>query len=159
MVLGCRFLDNYVDENNYSIAQQISFTHGDYNEVVAGKNVRRVWFQLVDMSKDTSLQGFNPPGRRFIPVIDENTVFTEVEVQVTLTSINSANVYTIPSSSTFANPSDSDWSICNFDVDQSWGLKGTVQAKVEVRIKEGTEVKRRYTAIVPNALRIMPVGV
>lgn len=159
MVLGCRFLDNYVDENNYSIAQQISFTHGDYNEVVAGKNVRRVWFQLVDMSKDTSLQGFNPPGRRFIPVVDSETVLTDVEVQVTLTSINSANVYTVSSTSAFASLNDTDWSICNFDVDQSWGLKGTVQAKVEVRIKQSGTVVKRYTAIVPNALRIMPVGV
>lgn len=159
MVLGCRFLDNYVDENNYSIAQQISFTQGDYNDVVGGKNVRRVWFQLVDMSKDTSLQGFNPPGRRFIPVVDSATTKEEIEIQVTLTSINSANVYTMPSSSTFANPIDSDWSISYFDVDQSWGLKGTVQAKVEVRIKDAGSVVKRYTAIVPNALRIMPVGV
>lgn len=58
MLLSARILTDVTGVNSFGHAQQAVFTEGD------GPNI---YFQLIDQSLDRSEQGFNPPGRRYVP--------------------------------------------------------------------------------------------
>lgn len=58
MLLSARILNNVSGVNAFSSVSVMEFTEGD------GPTI---YFQLVDLSSDRADQGFNPPGRRYIP--------------------------------------------------------------------------------------------
>lgn len=58
MLLSIRFLLDVGSVNIYSYTQQIEISAGDTQDL---------YFQIVDLSVDRAEQGFNPPGRRYMP--------------------------------------------------------------------------------------------
>lgn len=74
MLLSARILSNVFDVNNFSYESSYRFVTG---------NTEAIYFQLVDLAKDSRQQGFNPPGRRYIP-LDSNATLS-----VTIKSVDS----------------------------------------------------------------------
>lgn len=58
MLLSARMINDVSGVNAFTPVSVLEFTEGD---------APTIYFQLVDLSKDKSEQGFNPPGRRYIP--------------------------------------------------------------------------------------------
>lgn len=58
MNLSARVLKNVANVNSFDYSTQLEFSQG---EAVT------VYLQLIDRNKDVSGQGFNPPGRRYVP--------------------------------------------------------------------------------------------
>lgn len=58
MQLSARLLNDVASVNSYEVASALEFTAGD---------TQTVYFQLIDASLDRTEQGYNPPGRRYMP--------------------------------------------------------------------------------------------
>lgn len=58
MLLSARMLNAVTSVNDFEVVQAVQFTQGDTVDV---------YFQLVDVTKDRSAQGFSPTGRRYVP--------------------------------------------------------------------------------------------
>lgn len=58
MLLTARPLNDVQTVNSFEAVDQLSWTEGD---------ALFIHFQLVDASLDTHLQGYEPPGRRYVP--------------------------------------------------------------------------------------------
>lgn len=74
MLLSARMLKNVASVNLFAYTDVVKFTEGD-NPVV--------YFQLVDLDQDRSLDGYNPPGKRFCPAATST-------LQVSIVSIDNA---------------------------------------------------------------------
>lgn len=88
MVLSARMLGNVDSVNDFSYVQSVEMTQGDAGDI---------FFQLIDLTKDSSLQGYKPAGRRFMPAaaatlsvrldnLDDNIALTRSAVQAFPTS-------------------------------------------------------------------------
>jgi len=58
MLLGARMLIDVQGVNSFEVTPAAEFYAGD---------PATVYFQLIDQSLDRSIDGFNPPGRRYMP--------------------------------------------------------------------------------------------
>jgi len=118
MLLSCRILQDAVTVNSFEYASQVSWTEGSPQVVT---------FQLIDASLDTSIQGFNPPGRRYMP--DSGAT-----LQVTLESIDEAKRVT----KTAYNPFASDTSIWAISILSTDTIRGAPQMRLV--LTEGSDV-------------------
>ena len=76
MLLSCRFLNDVQNVNSFRYTDAIEFYTGD---------LQNVYIQLIDASVDTSAQGFNPSGRRYMPAAGS-------QLRVTLQNVDDLKV-------------------------------------------------------------------
>lgn len=125
MLLACRFLVDVANVNSFdAVAPSISMNAGD---------TQALYFQLVDASVDRKDQGFNPPGRRYIPVAGAtvSVTFTNTDTgpDVCVTEfggkrINPSVQATVARAA--SNPFAQDTSIWKVQILGTDALKGTV---------------------------------
>jgi hypothetical protein len=129
MLLACRFLSDVASVNSFdSVAPSLSMNQGDSQPL---------YFQLADASVDRKDQGFNPPGRRYIPASGAtvSVTFTNVDTgaDVCVTEfggsrINPSAQATMVRAAT--NPYAQDTSIWKVQILGTDPLKGTVNVAV-----------------------------
>lgn len=129
MLLSVRPLNNVVGVNDFEAVDHLEFTEGD---------APSLFFQLIDLSKDRSEQGFIPAGRRYIPAVGAT-------LQVEFGNLDDAKVTTKTATQPFA----SDPSIWRVDLMSTDPVTGTVRAKLT--LTEGATVRR---AALDGALRV-----
>lgn len=110
MKLSVRFLNDVANANSYEYAESVEFTAGDN---------QTVYLQLIDASLDRVEQGFNPPGRRYVPAAG-------AVLSVTLGNIDDAKKVTRSATQPFAND-PSIWTIPVLPTDP---LRGTVRVSL-----------------------------
>jgi hypothetical protein len=117
--------------NSYSYTPEYNWTEGD---------TLTVYFQIVDANLDTSNQGFNPPGRRYIPASGST-------MTVSLENIDDAKVL----SKSATNPFASDLSIWSFNVISTDAIRGAPQMRIT--LSEGGTITR---GLLKTSIRIAP---
>ena len=60
MLLSILFLEDVGSVNNFDVTQQLELNSGD---------TQNIYFQLIDISVDRAEDGYNPPGRRYMPAL------------------------------------------------------------------------------------------
>lgn len=130
MILGARFLKDVASVNSYEIDDTAGFTEGD---------VVSVYFQLIDISLDKAIQGFQPAGRRYMPAVGATL---QCVVQNIDDSIKVTRFAT--------NPFPTDLSIWKLDFFATDKIRGT--ANLQMIVTEGTKVTR---GLVNSGFRIV----
>jgi hypothetical protein len=113
MLLSARMLDQVGSVNIFSYVEQFQFTEGD---------AFRVYFQLTDAATDRATQGFNPSGRRYMPV-------SGATLQITLDNIDDAKKVTRAAVQAFPT---SDPSIWYLDILSTDAVRGTVNMLLQL---------------------------
>lgn len=113
MLLSCRFLNAVKDVNTFEYADAIEYYQGDQQQL---------FIQLVDASLDKTREGFNPPGRRYMPAAPANLF-------VTFRNINDVKVVRRAGVQAFPTSDPSIWSIPILSSDP---LDGTISMTVEL---------------------------
>lgn len=131
MLLSARMLKDVAGVNSYEHDTQVSWTEGD---------TTLLYFQLIDASLDPSNQGFQPPGRRFVPAAGAT-------LQVVLENIDDAKKVTRLATQPFAN----DGSIWALQVMASDKIRGTPQLRLTL-----TQSGVVTSGLVKNAIKIHP---
>jgi hypothetical protein len=74
MLMGIRALTDVGSVNNFEFVQQLEINTGD---------TQNLYIQLVDLAVDRADEGFNPPGRRYMPPLTStlSVEFLSVECQ------------------------------------------------------------------------------
>ena len=129
MILSAIMLNDVTSVNSWEFADSGQFTKGD---------TASVYFRLIDSTLDTSVRGFEPAGRRYIPA-------TGATLQVVVNSIDDLKKITRIA----VNPFPDDRSIWKLDFISSDTISGT--ANLQLTLTEGAVVRR---GLVKNALRI-----
>jgi hypothetical protein len=143
MILSARFLDNYVDVNTFDYTTVLSITTS--YPPIPGQTVRLV-LQLVDVSKDKSVAGFFPAGRRYV------WTSGSAKLEVLLASINQAT------SCSYVATNDSEdksiWYVDIPEVDLGKLRKGTWTVLGNLRLTtDSSNNMLRFSA--PNAINIL----
>lgn len=121
MRLSARMLENVVDENTFDHAPDgARFTSGD---------APVLYFQLIDLNKDESKQGFSPAGRRYVPEDD-------ADLEVVLDNIDDDLKLTRSAT----QPFDGDPSIWSLELMTTDHVEGTVTMRLT--LTEGDKVTR-----------------
>lgn len=124
MNLSARALNSVASVNDFEATTQL--------EISQGSSPQTIYLQLVDLNKDRIGQGFNPAGRRFVPVANSL-------VEITLTNIDDSKRLTRTASQPF--PGDgSIWSIPLLATDPE--LLGTINVSVKVIENRNTSTER-----------------
>jgi hypothetical protein len=131
MLLSARIITDVQNANSYE--------HTDVAEISEGDNAD-IWFQLVDISLDKSLDGFQPAGRRYITAAGAT-------LQCVIENINDAKVITRYATAPFAG----DTSMWKISVLSSDGIRGT--SNLRLTLTEDTSIKH---GVVKNGIRIHP---
>lgn len=131
MLLSARMLKDVAGVNSYEYDTQVQWTEGD---------TTTIYFQLIDSSLDNSSQGFQPPGRRFVPAAGAT-------MSVTLENIDDARKLTRLATQPFAN----DGSIWALQIQASDKIRGTPQLRMTL-----TQAGVVTSGLVKNALKIHP---
>ena len=129
MLLSARFLNDVASVNSFEYAQEAEFTEGD---------PASVYFQLTDASLDKSVDGFVPPGRRYVPA-------SGATLQCIIESIDDSKEITRFATQPFAN----DGSIWRLDFLASDKIRGT--ANLRLKLTEGAVVR---SGLVKSGIRI-----
>jgi hypothetical protein len=134
MLLSARLLVNLTDANTWEPSDNIRFTEGD---------TPYVYFQLIDLNKDRSSQGFKPAGKRFMPA-------SGATLSVSVNSIDTARTLTKVATQPYAG----DASIWKFQLLTSDNLKGGTFSLI-LTLTEGIVVT---SGRVINALSVEPIN-
>jgi hypothetical protein len=129
MLLACRFLADVANVNSFDgVAPSLSMNVGD---------TQALYFQLVDASVDRKDQGFNPPGRRYIPAasstVSVTLTNTDTGPDVCVTEFGGSRINpSAPATVTrgASNPFAQDTSIWKVQLLGTDSLKGTVNVSV-----------------------------
>jgi hypothetical protein len=129
MLLACRFLADVANVNSFDgVASSISMNAGD---------TQALYFQLVDTSVDRKDQGFNPPGRRYIPASGAtvSVTFTNTDTgpDVCVTEFGGSRINPSVQATLIrsaSNPFAQDTSIWKVQLLGTDSLKGTVNVAV-----------------------------
>jgi hypothetical protein len=130
MLLSANLLNDVVDVNHFSVADQLEAMEGD---------TVQVYFQLVDRSVSWDC---SPPGRRYIPQVGATVV-------VVLRSIDSGLTLT----KTCTQPYVNDLSIWTFSIAATESLPGTRSLKLT--LTEGLVVTN---GLVEQAIVVAPLS-
>lgn len=125
MRLGVRMLQNVTSVNAWDWASQVEATQGDTFDV---------YFQLVDLTRDTPVQGFKPSGRRFVPEAGAT-------MSVRLDNIDDAVALTRAATQPYAQ----DPSIWKFSVLATDTIRGT--CALQITLTEPTGTKKTYARV------------
>lgn len=129
MLLSARFLNDVANVNSFEYADNGEFTEGD---------PASVYFQLIDITLDKSVNGFVPPGRRFIPAAGAT-------LQCTVESLDDSKEIV-----RFATqPFGTDGSIWKLDFLTSDKIRGT--ANIRLKLTESGVVR---SGLIKSGLRI-----
>jgi len=131
MHLSARVLKDVQSVNSFEADTELSWTEGDTLDI---------HLQLIDVSLDRALQGFQPEGRRYVP----NAGAT---LSCVIENIDDAKKITRLASQPFAN----DGSIWRLSILATDVIRGTPQLRLT--LTEGTKVTR---GLVRLALKIHP---
>jgi hypothetical protein len=131
MLLSARVLQDVANANSFEYGSEICWTEGD---------TLNIYFQLIDASLDTPLQGFSPAGRRFVPA-------TGATLEITLENLDDGKKLTRLATQPFAN----DGSIWALQVLASDKIRGTPQARF--KLTQSTVVT---TGLLKNGIKIYP---
>jgi len=129
MLLACRFLADVANVNSFDgVASSVSMNVGD---------TQWLYFQLIDASVDRKDQGFNPPGRRYIPAASStvSVTFTNTDTgpDVCVTEFGGSRINpSVPATLVrgAVNPFAPDTSIWRVQLLGTDSLKGTVNVAV-----------------------------
>jgi hypothetical protein len=120
MLLSCIFLEDVGGVNSFRENSSVYMTEGDTVEV---------YLQLRDLSVHLAQQGYNPPGRRFIPAAGAT-------LQVEIASLDDTKKVV-----RFATqPFPSDPSIWKFTIQPADPIRGTKQLRLT--LTEGAKITR-----------------
>jgi hypothetical protein len=133
MQLSARILANVGGANAFSYADAVHITEGDGADV---------YLQLIDVSVDTSDEGYHPPGRRFVPAEGATLEVTVGHID-TLRRVMRVAVQPFPG----------DASIWRFTLLPTDPVRGSQDLKL--RLVEGTRAKN---GVVRRALSIAPLN-
>ena len=128
MLLSARLLQDVNSVNSFRPAQAAILTEGD---------ACSVYFQLVDMSVDRAIEGFNPPGRRYVPA-------ASATLMVTVDSLNLAKQLVRAATQPFAQD-PSIWLLSIMATDK---VRGSAPLKLTL-----TEVVSNVTRITTGQLQ------
>lgn len=104
MLLSLHILDPICNVNDFSFADQSSFTQGSAQDI---------YFQLIDLTHNPAREGYSPAGLRYMPA-------TGATLQITLTNIDNSVQITRFASQPF--PQDvSIWKVAILSGDQIYG--------------------------------------
>jgi hypothetical protein len=131
MLLSARFLTDCTGVNSYEYTDVSESSQGDSADI---------YFQLIDMTVDKSLDGFVPAGRRYIPA-------SGAILQCAIENINDAIKITRYATNPFAD----DRSIWKISLLASDPIRGT--SNLRLVLTEGTVVRN---GVVKNGIRIHP---
>lgn len=131
MHLSARVLKDVQSVNSFEADTELSWTEGDTLDV---------HLQLIDVSLDRALQGFQPEGRRYVPAAGAT-------LSCVIENIDDAKKITRLASQPFAN----DGSIWRLSILATDVIRGTPQLRLT--LTEGTKVTR---GLVRLALKIHP---
>jgi hypothetical protein len=120
MLLSARMLTAVSSVNRFEIVDAVEWTEGD---------TLSVYFQLIDASLDRPAQGFNPPGRRFMPA-------ASATLTVSINSIDSTKTYT----KTATQPYSLDPSIWKIDIASTDAIVGS--RDIILTLTEGATITR-----------------
>lgn len=129
MLLSARMLNDVSGVNSFVQVSEASWYEGDASTL---------YFQLVDKSLDTDMQGFTPAGRRYMP---EALSTLTVQIQ----NIDTNKVYT----RTATQPYSQDPSIWSISILATDAIHGSPQLLLTL-----TEPSRTISGIVRNAVKI-----
>jgi hypothetical protein len=133
MRLSLRPLTDVQNVNSYEVVPgEITWTEGD---------VLTFYFQLCDISLDTSAQGYSPPGRRYVPAAGST-------LTVILENVDDDKKITRTATQPFATDG-SIWSISILSSDKT---KGSPQLKFNL-VEPGSVLT---SGILRNAVRVWP---
>ena len=121
MLLSARVLSGVTSVNDYCSAEYLEWTQGDTIDL---------YLQLTDLTKDRSLAGFSPAGRRYVPQVGAT-------LQVRLDNIDDAVAVTRQASQPYPTQDPSIWrvSVAATDV-----IRGT--CALALTLTEGVVVTR-----------------
>ena len=119
MKLSARVLNSVVSVNSFTETEELEFHVGDPTTL---------YLQLVDLDQRPSCQGYNPPGRRYMPTAGATLAVTFINIDSAKQFIRSAT-----------QPYAQDPSIWAIPVLATDPLAGTVDIKVI--LTEGTTTK------------------
>ncbi len=136
MLLSAKPLINVADVNSWEVSTQVQFTQGD---------TLYVYFQLADFSKDRVTQGFNSPGRRYVPAEGATLAVTIPNIVTAPTDLNVIK--------TAEQPFPGDLSIWRFQVTPADGLVGTYS--LQLSLTENSVVTKGR---MDNALSVSPIS-
>lgn len=131
MHLSARVLKDVQSVNSFEADTELSWTEGDTLDI---------HLQLIDVSLDRALQGFQPEGRRYVPTAGAT-------LSCVIENIDDAKKITRLASQPFAN----DGSIWRLSILATDVIRGTPQLRLT--LTEGTKVTR---GLVRLALKIHP---
>jgi hypothetical protein len=131
MHLSARVLKDVQSVNSFEPDTELSWTEGDTLDV---------HLQLIDVSLDRALQGFQPEGRRYVPTAGAT-------LSCVIENIDDAKKITRLATQPFAN----DGSIWRLNILSTDVIRGTPQLRLT--LTEGTKVTR---GLVRLALKIHP---
>lgn len=131
MLLSARILLDVASVNNYRVAPQVEWTEGD---------TVTFYLQLIDTQADTAAQGFNPPGRRYIPAAGAT-------LSVVLENINDDKQVTKTATNPYANDT-SIWAVSILSTDL---IRGTPQMRLTL-----TQSAVATRGVLKNAVKIWP---
>lgn len=133
MLLSARILTSVANANVFSHANAAYFTEGD------GPSV---YFQLIDASLDRADQGFQPPGRRYMPA-------SAATLQVTIQNIDDAKTLVRYATQPFA-ADPSIWVLALLSTDT---VRGT--ADMRLKLTEGVVVTQ---GVARQVLSVQPLN-
>ncbi len=131
MHLSARVLKDVQSVNSFEADTELSWTEGDTLDI---------HLQLIDVSLDRALQGFQPEGRRYVPTAGAT-------LSCVIENIDDAKKITRLATQPFAN----DGSIWRLSILATDVIRGTPQLRLT--LTEGTKVTR---GLVRLALKIHP---
>jgi len=131
MLLSCRILQDVSGVNSFEYTSQAEWTEGCPTTL---------YIQLINASLDKANQGFNPPGRRYMPA-------SGATLSVTLESIDDNKQVT----KTATNPYASDTSIWAVSILSTDTIRGSPQ--IRLTLTEGSVIT---SGLLKCAVKIWP---
>lgn len=129
MILSARFLNSVGSVNDFCYMQQVQFTEGDQLDV---------YLQLIDTAKMAAIDGWKPPGLRYMPAAGAT-------LSVTVDNIDDAKKITRAAT----QPYPLDPSIWKFTIMATDVIKGT--QNIRLSLSQGGVLTR---GLVKAALRV-----
>lgn len=129
MLLSARFLNDVSGVNNFYYASEVRFSEGD---------APTIYLQLSDASVMSSIEGFNPSGRRYVPA-------SGATLSVTIENINNAKKVTRIATQPYAQD-PSIWAVTLLTTDMVHGT-----ASITLTLTQGSVVTKGYLR---NAIKV-----
>lgn len=137
MRLSARILSHVADANTFEVHEQAEFTEGDSTYI---------YFMLIDETADRAVEGFNPPGRRYIPNVTSTLAVSFLSVEASRSLQRNASM-------AFPNDDRSIWKVPVYATDKLVGSRD-----MKLTLTEGTGASQKTTSgVVRHAICAVPL--